>query len=154
MEAGADFGIKPIGLGARDTLRLEAGFCLYGNDITTETNPLEAGLGWLTKIDKSDFVGLTALQEVKKNGATRKLVGFVASERGIPRHGDLIRSDDGTDIGTVTSGTQSPVLRKGIGLGYVPNTSEYTEPGAKLTVLSRGRPMSVVVQRPPFHKNV
>lgn len=153
MKAGEEFGIKPVGLGARDTLRLESGFCLYGNDITTETNPLEAGLGWLTKLDKDDFIGQQALTSVKASGPSRKLVGFVAEERGIPRHGDEIQGPDGTAIGIVTSGTQSPVLRCGIGLGYVRNDPEFTAPGSVLSVVSRLRSFKVSVKRPPFHKD-
>ena len=153
MEAGEEFGIKPVGLGARDTLRLESGFCLYGNDITTETNPLEAGLGWLTKLDKDDFIGQKALTSVKAAGPSRKLVGFVAEERGIPRHGDEIQRSDGTAIGIVTSGTQSPVLRRGIVLGYVPNEPEFTTPGSVLSVVSRLRSFKVSVKRPPCHKD-
>ncbi|GMQ80893.1 MAG: glycine cleavage system aminomethyltransferase GcvT [Rhodothermia bacterium] len=152
FEAGEEFGIKPIGLGARDTLRLESGFCLYGNDITIETNPLEAGLGWLTKLDKRDFVGRNALAEIKEAGPGRKLVGFVSRERGIPRPGDTLLDPDGQQIGHVTSGTQSPILRAGIGLGYVTNRSEYTSPGSDLSVRSRNRSFTVRVQQPPFHK--
>ncbi len=152
FEAGEEFGIKPIGLGARDTLRLESGFCLYGNDITTETNPLEAGLGWLTKLDKGDFVGRNALAEIKEAGPGRKLVGFVSQERGIPRPGDTLLDPNGQEVGHVTSGTQSPMLRTGIGLGYVTNRSEYTSRGSELSVRSRNRSFTVRVQRPPFHK--
>ncbi len=153
LDVGSEFGIAPAGLGARDTLRLESGYCLYGNDITTETNPLEAGLGWLTKLDAGPFIGRDALLAVKEAGPSRKLVGFVASERGIPRHGYDLCGPDGTVIGTVTSGTQSPVLAKGIGMGYVPNKPEYTTPGSELLVSARGRTFGVTVEKPPFHVN-
>jgi len=152
FEAGEEFGIKPVGLGARDTLRLESGFCLYGNDITTETNPLEAGLGWLTKLDKGDFVGRDAIATVKEAGPDKKLVGFVSQERGIPRSGDSIIDANGEEIGRVTSGTQSPILRTGIGLGYVTNRPENTSPGSEFSIHSRNRSFTVMVKRPPFHK--
>lgn len=152
LEAGADLGLKPAGLGARDTLRLESGFCLYGNDIDTTTNPLEAGLGWLTKLDKGEFIGRAALQAVKDAGPSRRLIGFVMEERGIPRHGCPILAPDGTPIGIVTSGSQSPLLGKGIGLGYVPREKQFTEPGASLRIDIRGRHLAARVQRPPFHK--
>src|SRR6201996_2335344 len=118
FEAGETFGIKPIGLGARDTLRLEMGFCLYGNDIDDTTSPLEAGLGWVTKFNK-EFTNSEALQEQKTAGVTKKLVGFKMIERGIPRHDYPIVDADGNNIGRVTSGTQSPSLQKAIGMGYV-----------------------------------
>ena len=118
FEAGAEFGIKPIGLGARDTLRLEMGFCLYGNDIDDTTSPLEAGLGWITKFTKP-FTNSVALAEQKANGVNKKLVGFEMIDRGIPRHYYIIKDASGNEIGSVTSGTQAPSLGKGIGLGYV-----------------------------------
>ncbi len=152
MDAGRARGLKPAGLGARDTLRLEAGYSLYGNDITAETNPLEAGLGWVVKLDKGDFVGREALQRVKADGPTRKLVGFVVEERGIPRPGYAIEDDEGNEIGVVTSGSQSPVLQRGIGLGYVPNEETYTEPGRPLAIRARGRALAATVQKPPFYK--
>jgi aminomethyltransferase len=151
MESGRAYGLQPAGLGARDTLRLEAGFCLYGNDITTETNPIEAGLGWLTKFDKDDFVGKATLETVKKDGPERRLVAFVAGGRGIPRQGHDILDPDGERIGIVTSGTQSPVLETGIGMGYVPNEPRYTTPGSRLLVSRRGRSFDVEVRRPPLH---
>jgi len=151
MEAGQQFGLLPAGLGARDTLRLEAGFCLYGNDLTTETNPLEAGLGWLTKLEAGPFVGRDALLQVKKSGPRRKLVGFIAQERGIPRADNDILAPSGDLIGAVTSGSQSPVLGTGIGMGYVENNPAYTTPGATLQVSARGRTTEVKVARPPFH---
>src|SRR5690606_11380435 len=118
FEAGAPYGIKPIGSGARDTLRLEMGFCLYGNDIDETTSPLEAGLGWVTKFSK-DFVNADGLKKQKEAGLSQKLVGFEMIDRGIPRHGYTIVDADGHPIGRVTSGTQSPTLKKSIGLGYV-----------------------------------
>jgi len=118
LEAGTDFGIKPIGLAARDTLRLEMGYCLYGNDIDDTTSPFEAGLGWITKFTK-DFVNSDNLSKEKAEGSKRKLVAFQMEERGIPRAGYPILDADGNEIGKVTSGTMSPSLSKGIGLGYV-----------------------------------
>src|SRR6201996_5357507 len=118
FKAGEPFGIKPIGLGARDTLRLEMGFCLYGNDINDNTSPLEAGLGWVTKFNK-DFTNSSALAQQKQEGVKRKLVGFEMIDRGIPRHGYEIVDADGNNIGKGTSGTQSPSLQKAIGMGYV-----------------------------------
>ncbi len=152
MEAGTPHGLKPAGLGARDTLRLEAGYCLYGNDISRETNPLEAGLGWLVKFDKGDFVGREALLRVKEAGPARKLVGLVTEGRGVPRHGYPILDTEGTEIGVVTSGTQSPVLGQGIALGYVPNEPAFTTPGARLSIGVRNRTLPAVVTKPPFHK--
>lgn len=152
LDAGKDRGLKPAGLGARDTLRLEAGLCLHGNDITEETNPYEAGLGWLVKLDKGDFIGREALQEIREQGPERQLVGFVATERGIPRPDHLLQSPEDETIGVVTSGTQSPVLDTGIGLGYVPNDPQYTEEGQKLKVASRRREFAVEVTDPPFHE--
>lgn len=152
LDAGKDRGLQPAGLGARDTLRLEAGYCLYGNDITTETNPYEAGLGWIVKLDKEDFIGRAALQAVKAEGPTRKLVGFVVEGAGIPRQDYPIQNTDGDEIGVVTSGTQSPMLNQGIGLGYVPNTPTYTEPGRLLKIEARRRLLDATVTKPPFHK--
>ncbi len=152
LEAGRDEGLKPAGLGARDTLRLEAGFCLYGNDLTEAINPYEAGLGWITKPDKGDFIGREALLAVKQAGPARRLVGFVMQERGIPRHDYPLLSAEGEEIGVVTSGSQSPVLQQGIGLGYVPNDPAYTTPGALLAVSVRGRAVPARVVKPPFHK--
>ena len=152
MDAGAAHGLKPAGLGARDTLRLEAGFCLYGNDMDEQTNTYEAGLGWITKPDKDDFVGRDALVQVKAEGPSRKLVGFVMEERSIPRHDYPILDTDGTEIGVVTSGSQSPILEKGIGLGYVPNDPAYTTPGAEIAISVRGRAFPARVTKPPFHK--
>ena len=150
LDAGDEAGLVPAGLGARDTLRLEAGYCLYGNDITRETNPYEAGLGWVVKPDASDFVGRDALLEIRRTGPDRTLIGFVAQERGIPRHDQPLATPDGSNIGIVTSGTQSPMRNTGIGMGYVPNTPDYTAPGTDLRVAGR-RPFAVRVAKPPFH---
>ena len=140
MDAGKEFMIKPIGLGARDTLRLEMGFCLYGNDIDKTTNPLEAGLGWITKLDKGNFVGKESLMQKKQQGLQRKLVGFVVNEeKAFPRHGYELRSD-GKSIGNVTSGTVSPTLEKGIGLGYV--AAQHAQPDSSFTVNIRNKDVS------------
>lgn len=148
MISGGKFGIKPIGLGARDTLRLEMGFCLYGNDIDKSTNPLEAGLGWITKLEKGEFVGRSALLEAKRRGLTRKLVGFVIDdERAFPRHGYEIRRD-GTIAGEVTSGTISPVLDRGIGMGYVDSASAV--PSTPLNILVRSKEVKAHVVKIPF----
>ncbi|MDX1421040.1 MAG: glycine cleavage system aminomethyltransferase GcvT [Rubricoccaceae bacterium] len=152
LTAGAEHDLRPAGLGARDTLRLEAGYCLYGHELDDETTPLEAGLGWVVKLDASDFVGRDALRRQKEEGLARKLVGFVMEERGIPREGYRIADAEGSAIGRVTSGSQSPVLGKGIGLGYVPNDPAYTAPGAALHLDVRGRLLRATVTKPPFHK--
>jgi aminomethyltransferase len=152
LEEGEEQGLKPAGLGARDTLRLEAGLCLHGNDITEQTNPYEANLGWLVKLDKGDFIGRDALESIAEKGPARKLVGFVAAERGIPRHDNIIQSPDEEEIGIVTSGTQSPILDAGIGLGYVPNDPAYTEPGQTLLIAGRRRSFEATVNKPPLHK--
>ena len=153
LDAGEDAGLLPAGLGARDTLRLEAGLCLYGNDITTDTNPLEAGLGWVVKFDKDDFIGRDALEKVQTQGPERQRVGFIINERGIPRADHTLCDDDGHAIGRVTSGTQSPILEQGIGMGYVPNEPRFTDEGAALTVDAGRRMLSASVVKPPFHKN-
>jgi len=153
LDVGKEDGLKPAGLGARDTLRLEAGLLLHGNDITEETNPYEAGLGWLVKLDKGPFVGREALSTISEDGPSRKLVGFVATERGIPRDGHAIQQPDGEEIGVVTSGTQSPILNAGIGLGYVPNNPSYTEPGRPLHIASSRRSFAAEVVQPPFHED-
>jgi aminomethyltransferase len=149
FEAGAEFGIKPIGLGARDTLRLEMGYCLYGNDIDDTTSPLEAGLGWVTKFTK-DFVNSQALLQQKQAGVQRKLVGFEMIDRGIPRgHYDLCDAEGGV-IGHVTSGTQSPTLGKGIGMGYV--TLAYSKVGTEIFVKVRDRLLKAQIVKIPFVK--
>ncbi|QNL50913.1 glycine cleavage system aminomethyltransferase GcvT [Olivibacter sp. SDN3] len=149
FESGAPFGIKPIGLGARDTLRLEMGFCLYGNDIDDTTSPLEAGLGWVTKFTK-DFVNADALKRQKEEGVTRKLVGFEMVERGIPRHGYEIVDANDLVIGRVTSGTQSPTLQKSIGLGYV--KKEYSKEGTDIFIKIRDKKVKATINKPPFIK--
>ncbi|MCW4469907.1 glycine cleavage system aminomethyltransferase GcvT [Flavobacterium sp. MFBS3-15] len=149
FEAGEAYGIKPIGLAARDTLRLEMGFCLYGNDINDTTSPLEAGLGWITKFNK-DFTNSEALKQQKEAGVTRKLVGFELTERGIPRHDYEITDKDGNVIGVVTSGTQSPSLGKGIGLGYVP--AAYAAPDSEIFIRIRKNDIPARVVKLPFYK--
>ena len=149
FQAGKPFGIKPIGLGARDTLRLEMGFCLYGNDIDDTTSPLEAGLGWITKFTKQ-FTNSAALQQQKQNGVSRKLVGLEMVERGIPRHGYLIVDAEGNTIGKVTSGTQSPSLQKAIGMGYV--KTEFAKEGAEVFISIRDNKIKAKVVKPPFYK--
>ncbi len=149
FKAGADFGIKPIGLAARDTLRLEMGFCLYGNDIDDTTSPIEAGLGWITKFTK-DFINSEALKKQKEEGPKRKLVGFELDERGIPRQGYDIVDDNGKVIGNVTSGTMSPSLEKGIGMGYVP--AELATPGSKINIQVRKKSLPATVVKMPFYK--
>ncbi len=146
FDAGKEFGIMPIGLGARDTLRLEMGYCLYGNDIDETTNPIEAGLGWITKVDKGDFVGRDAIIKAKQN-ITRKLVGFKMEESAIPRHGYEIKSEGGKP-GCVTSGTFSPSLEVGIGMGYV-ETSKAAE-NSEIFVDVRGRKARARVVKLPF----
>ena len=149
LEAGAALGIKPIGLGARDTLRLEMGFCLYGNDIDDSTSPLEAGLGWITKFSK-EFTNSAALQEQKQAGIKRKLVGFEMVERGIARHGYEIVDAAGDAIGIVTSGTQSPSLQKAIGMGYV--KTEFAKEGTEIFIKIRDNQIKASVVKPPFIK--
>lgn len=152
MGAGHEHGLIPCGLGARDTLRLEAGFCLYGNDLTDDISPLEAGLGWVVKLGQGDFTGSDALARQKAAGLDRRLVGFVVEDRGIPRSGYQLTTPDGAHIGEVTSGSQSPIIGKGIGLGLVQNEPHYTEPGSKIGISVRGRTLLATVRKPPFHK--
>ncbi|MEX6625392.1 glycine cleavage system aminomethyltransferase GcvT [Tenacibaculum salmonis] len=149
FEAGAEWGIKPIGLAARDTLRLEMGYCLYGNDIDDTTSPLEAGLGWITKFTK-DFVNSEALKAQKEAGVTKKLVAFELTERGIPRHDYEIVDAEGTVIGRVTSGTMSPSLGKGIGLGYV--TKENSKLDSNIFIQVRKKQLAAKVVKLPFYK--
>ncbi|MDO6812446.1 glycine cleavage system aminomethyltransferase GcvT [Tenacibaculum soleae] len=149
FEAGKDFGIKPIGLAARDTLRLEMGYCLYGNDIDDTTSPLEAGLGWITKFTK-DFVNAEALKAQKEAGVTKKLVAFELTERGIPRQGYDVVNSEGTVIGRVTSGTMSPSLGKGIGLGYV--TKENSKVDSEIFIQVRKKQIPAKVVKLPFYK--
>lgn len=147
--AGAEFGIKPIGLGARDTLRLEMGFCLYGNDIDDTTSPIEAGLGWITKFTK-EFTNKAAILEQKEKGVAKKLVGFEMIDRGIPRHDYEICDASGTVIGKVTSGTQSPSLNKAIGMGYV--KTEFAKPETEIFVKIRDKAIKAKVVKIPFLK--
>ncbi|TFF33307.1 glycine cleavage system aminomethyltransferase GcvT [Mucilaginibacter psychrotolerans] len=149
FKAGEPFGIKPIGLAARDTLRLEMGFCLYGNDIDDTTSPLEAGLGWVTKFSK-EFTNSAALQAQKQAGVSQKLVGFEMVDRGIPRHDYAIVDAEGNNIGRVTSGTQSPSLQKAIGLGYVKN--EFAKEGSEIYISIRDNKIKAKVVKPPFYK--
>jgi aminomethyltransferase len=147
FEAGKEFNIKPIGLGARDTLRLEMGFCLYGNDIDDTTSPIEGGLGWITKFTKN-FTNSNAIQKHKAEGVARKLIGFKMTEKGIPRHDYALKNGAGEVIGKVTSGTMSPVLGIGVGLGYV--TAENSAPGTEIFVDIRGKDIRAEVAKPPF----
>jgi aminomethyltransferase len=149
FEAGKEFGIKPIGLGARDTLRLEMGFCLYGNDIDDTTSPIEAGLGWITKFTK-EFTNSKALLEQKEKGVARKLVGFEMVDRGIPRHDYEICDASGNTIGKVTSGTQSPTLNKAIGMGYVP--AALSKPDSEIYIKIRDKAIKAKVVKIPFLK--
>ncbi|HEX8576579.1 MAG TPA: glycine cleavage system aminomethyltransferase GcvT [Flavobacterium sp.] len=149
FEAGAAFGIKPIGLAARDTLRLEMGFCLYGNDINDTTSPLEAGLGWITKFTK-EFTNSENLKKQKEAGVTRKLVAFELTERGVPRQDYEIVDATGTIIGIVTSGTMSPSMNKGIGLGYV--TTEHSAIGTEIFIRIRKNDVAAKVVKLPFYK--
>jgi aminomethyltransferase len=147
FEAGAEFNIKPIGLGARDTLRLEMGFCLYGNDIDDTTSPLEAGLGWITKFTK-DFTNSANIKKQKEEGVKKKLVGFKMIDKGIPRHDYPIKDTAGNIIGKVTSGTQSPMLSIGIGLGYV--TTENANTGTEIFIEVRGKALKAIVSKLPL----
>lgn len=149
FEAGADFDIKPIGLAARDTLRLEMGFCLYGNDIDETTSPLEAGLGWITKFTK-DFINSEALKLEKEQGVKRKLIGFELIGRGIPRQGYDIVDEQGTVLGVVTSGTMSPSLGKAIGMGYVP--TELAKADTEIFIQIRKKAIPAKIVKTPFYK--
>ena len=148
-EAGGEYGLKNIGLGARDTLRLEKGFRLYGKDIDDTTSPIEGGLGWITKFaEGKDFIDRALMEKQKAEGVTRKLVGFRMIDRGIPRHGYKIAAADGEEIGHVTSGTMSPCLKVGFGLGYV--KPEYAKPGTEVAVVIREKPLRAEVVKIPF----
>lgn len=149
MEAGNEFGLEPIGLGARDTLRLEVKFCLYGNDIGQTTNPLEAGLGWITKVDKGEFLGKGAIAQMKANGPKRKLVGFELPGKNIARHGYAILKD-GQNIGHVTSGTFAPSLQKAIGMGYV--ATEHSAVDTEIAIDIRGRMAPARIVKTPFYQ--
>jgi aminomethyltransferase len=149
FEAGAAEGIKPVGLGARDTLRLEMGFCLYGNDIDDTTSPIEAGLGWITKFNGDrKFIDREFLSVQLKEGVTRRLRGFVMLEKAIPRHGYPIFNAEGSPIGTVTSGTMSPILSQGIGMGYL--YKEYTAIGTEIFIGIRDKKIPAMVVKLPF----
>jgi len=151
MEAGKEFGIKSIGLGARDTLRLEMGFCLYGNDINDATSPIEAGLGWITKFtDEKNFINKAALLEQKLKGVAHKLVGFEMIEMGIPRHGYPVVDASGNTIGEVTSGTMAPSLKRPVGMGYVP--TELSKEGCEILVKIRDKSIKGKVVKFPFYK--
>ncbi|MBX2846185.1 MAG: glycine cleavage system aminomethyltransferase GcvT [Saprospiraceae bacterium] len=151
LEAGAPFGIQPIGLGARDTLRLEMGYCLYGNDIDENTSPIEAGLSWITKVKKATpFNSQTIFAQQKAEGVRQKLVPFVLLDRGIARHGYEVVDESGTAIGRVTSGTMSPSLSQAIGLAYVP--AELADPGTELFIAIRNKQVKAVVSELPFYK--
>lgn len=151
MEAGKDYDIKPIGLAARDTLRLEMGFCLYGNDIDDTTSPIEANLGWITKfVDDKDFIDKELLAKQKAEKPKRLLKGFEMVEKGIPRKGYDIEDADGNAIGYVTSGTMSPMLRKGIGMGYV--KEGFNKDGTEIFIRIRNKAVKAVVLSPPFYK--
>ncbi len=148
-QAGEEFGLKNIGLGARDTLRLEKGFCLYGNDIDDTTSPIEAGLGWITKFAPGkEFIDRPLMERQKAEGVERKLVGFKMIDRGIPRHGYTLASPDGVAIGHVTSGTMSPCMKVGFGLGYV--SAAYARPGSEIAVVIRDRLLKAEVTALPF----
>lgn len=149
FEAGKEFGIKPIGLGARDTLRLEMGYCLYGNDIDDTTSPIEAGLGWITKFnDRNEFIDKAYLSVQKTEGVTRTLRGFEMIDRGIPRHGYEITDASGNLIGHVTSGTQSPILNKGIGMGYV--SKAWSAFGTEIYIRVRNKLLKAQIVKMPF----
>lgn len=149
FEAGADFGIKPIGLAARDTLRLEMGYCLYGNDINDTTSPLEAGLGWITKFNK-EFTNSNFLKTQKANGVSKKLIGFELVDKGVPRQDYEIADTEGNAIGIVTSGTMGPSVKKGIGMGYVP--TQYTSVNSEIYIKVRKRLLKAKVVKLPFYK--
>ncbi len=151
FEAGMEFGIKPVGLGARDTLRIEMGFCLYGNDIDDTTSPIEAGLGWITKfVEGKNFTARDILERQKAESTKRRLVGLEMIDRGIPRQGYKLTDASGSEIGHVTSGTMSPIRKIGIGLGYV--STEYAKPGTEIYLDCRGRKLKMKVVKPPFRK--
>jgi aminomethyltransferase len=150
LDAGRPLGMKPAGLGARDTLRLEARLCLYGNDIDETTNPIEAGLGWVVKVEKGDFIGRAALTEIKARPLHRKLVGFEMTGRGVARRGYPLIDRDGQAVGVCTSGSPGPTVGKNIGLGYLPPAM--TEVGTPVLVDCRGKNIEAVVAKTPFYK--
>ena len=151
LENGRTFGLKPAGLGARDLLRLDMGYLLYGNDISEDTTPLEAGAEWAVNFTKGDFIGREALWLQKQSGPTRRLIAFELLEKGVPRHGfTILDAEASTSIGQVTSGNLSPLLQKGIGMGYV--QSSFSTPGTTITVDIRGKAFPATVIKPPFYK--
>ncbi len=148
FESGQAYGIQPVGLGARDTLRLEMGYCLYGNDITDETSPLEAGLGWITKTKKGPFISREIFVRQREAGVERRLVGFTVNDRRVPRQGYAIQDAEGNNIGEVTSGTQSPSLGHPIGMGYVKKA--FREPGTEIKILAGRKLIAATVAKTPF----
>jgi len=151
LASGEEFGIKPIGLGARDTLRLESGFCLYGNDIDDTTSPIAAGLGWITKFtDGNNFIDRDLFLSQKENGVPRRLKGFIMEDRAIPRQHYEVCDADGNVIGEVTSGTMSPMLKQGIGMAYI--DKPYWKDGSVIYIKVRNKMAKAIVQRPPFYK--
>lgn len=153
LEEGQPEGLQPAGLGARDTLRLEAGLTLYGHEIDEETHPYEAGLGWLVDPDSGPFLGLEALRRIEEEGWDRQLQGFILDERGVPRRGYPLTDEKGAAIGTVTSGTQSPVLERGIGLGYLPQRPPFQDEDTPVGIQIRGRTVPARTKRPPLHED-
>jgi aminomethyltransferase len=152
FEAGKEFDIKPIGLGARDTLRLEMGFCLYGNDINDNTSPIEAGLGWITKFsDTRDFVDKELLLKQKEEGVSKRLKGFVMIDRGIPRQHYEVVNAEGEIIGEVTSGTMSPMMKQGIGMAYL--KSDYWKPDTEIFIRIRNKDLKAKIVNLPFYNN-
>ncbi len=152
MDAGKEFDIKPIGLGARDTLRLEMGFCLYGNDINDETSPIEAGLGWITKfVPGNDFIDRPVMEKIKEKGPEKRLRGFVMEERGIPRQHYEVVDASGNIIGEVTSGTMSPMLKNGIGMAYV--SSAHAKTGTEIFIRIRNKDLKARITNIPFYKS-
>ena len=149
LEAGQAVDLQTAGLGARDTLRLEMGYCLYGNDIDDQTSPIEAGLGWITKVKKGDFNSRALFARQKAEGVSRKLVGFRVDDRRVPRHGYPIEATDGSAIGHVTSGTQSPSLGIPIGMGYV--ATAYTHPGTAIQIVAGRKKLAAEIVTPPFY---
>ena len=148
MDAGKNDHLEPVGLGARDTLRLEMKYCLYGNDIDQTTNPIEAGLGWITKVDKGDFIGRDVIVAAKENGVSRRLVGFEMKDKAFPRHGYKI-TKDGAETGHVTSGTFSPMLEKGIGMGYVEKAN--AKVGTDIEIMIRNKAVPARIVKTPFY---
>jgi aminomethyltransferase len=149
LEAGQQDGLMPAGLGARDSLRLEMGYALYGNDMDERRTPLEAGLAWITKLDKGDFIGRDALLQQKQEGVRHRLIGFTCQERGFPRHGYAVHID-GEPAGEVTSGIVSPMLQQGVGMCYVP--ADAAKPGTRVDIMVRDKPIQAELVRPPFYK--